>query len=117
MAQRIRKELGANALSFVSLRVEEARQAGDTRGVDIWNEVAEMLANSRREAKVSALHDESSDLWKLMQRVEHCRHRAMQLERKAAGGLEALSQDTVDLAMQWRDLALQIQLMAKVSKH
>jgi hypothetical protein len=117
MAQRIRKELGANALSFVSLRVEEARQAGDIRGVDIWNEVAEMLANARREAKVSATHDESSELWKFMQRVEHCRHRAMQLERRAASGLEALRQDTYDLAMQWRDLALQIQLMAQLSKN
>ncbi|HEX7199472.1 MAG TPA: hypothetical protein VF213_08340, partial [Dongiaceae bacterium] len=54
-------------------------------------------------------------LWRLMQRIEYYRHRAAEVERKAAGAPEAYRGDMLDLAVQWRDLALHADLQARLS--
>jgi hypothetical protein len=51
-----------------------------------------------------------------MQRIEYCRHRASQLERKAAAAPDAYRQDMIELAIQWRDLALHADLLAWLSR-
>jgi hypothetical protein len=48
-----------------------------------------------------------------MQRIEFYRHRAYELERKAATGMEELRDERIELASQWRDLALQAQLLVE----
>ena len=112
IADRLQEELGMDALSFVSLRIEEARRAADTMGVAIWTKVAQTLSEAGDAPSVAPNWGGGSDLWKVMQRVEHCRHRAMKLELSATQGMEALRKEASDLAMQWRDLALQMQLLA-----
>ena len=50
-----------------------------------------------------------------MQRVEYYRHRANEAERKAVAAPEVCRQDMLELAMQWRDLALHADLQARVN--
>lgn len=44
-------------------------------------------------------------LWRRMQRIELCRHRAELAEAKAAGGSGAFRQEMAEIAQQWRELA------------
>lgn len=111
IAMRLRGELGDDAFSFVSTRVEEARQACDQRELRRWNDVAsELLALDRREGG-----DRPSAFWGLMQRIEYYRHRATEVERKAAATPEPYRHDLLELAGQWRDLALHADLQARLS--
>ncbi len=111
IALRLRAELGQDAFSFVSVRVEEARQSCDQRGVQHWNNVAsELLA-------LGECADGSGDgsIWGAMQRIEYYRHRATEFERKAVTAPEAYRRDMLELAGQWRDLALHADLQARLS--
>jgi hypothetical protein len=114
VAAQLRNELGEGALSFVSARVEEARQACDERGVRRWNDVAGELVKPGLCANENG-RPVSSPLWGLMQRIEYYRHRAAEVERKAAAAPEAYRKDLLDLATQWRDLALHADLQARIS--
>jgi hypothetical protein len=108
IAKRLYAELGQGAVSVVSARVEVARQASDAADVTHWNEVAQtLLALGGRGA--------SDALWGFMQRIEYYRHRAAEVERKAAAAPEAYRQDMLELAVQWRDLALHADLQARSS--
>lgn len=53
-------------------------------------------------------------LWALMQRIEYCRHRAAEVERKAAAAPEPDRQGMLELAVQWRGLALHADLQAQL---
>jgi hypothetical protein len=58
----------------------------------------------------------ASRLWKLMQRIEHCRHRAEMAEHRARCGSETYRREMADVAKQWRDLAHQFELMDAASE-
>jgi hypothetical protein len=51
-----------------------------------------------------------------MRRIEYCRHRAMEAEQKAKLAPEALREGLIDLAAQWRDMALDAHLLARFGK-
>lgn len=114
IAAQLRNELGQGAFSFVSARVEESRQACDERGVRLWNDVASELVKPAQCANENG-RAVSSPLWALMQRIEYYRHRAAEVERKAAAAPEAYRKDLLDLATQWRDLALHADLQARIN--
>ena len=117
IAVRLHQELSAEALSFVSARVEEARRESDQAGVRLWNAVAGKLAILAERVYAVANKDCSSSSWRLMRRIEYCRHRAMEAEQSAAIAPEAMRERLVDLAVQWRDMALDAHLLlAQVSK-
>jgi hypothetical protein len=101
IAEQFREEFGRDAVSRVGLRVEEARQGGNSDEIALWNEVARLLTAGPA-------------FWWLMQRVEFYRHQASEAERKAAVATSyQLRQDLADVAMRWRELALQADLLAK----
>jgi hypothetical protein len=117
IAVRLHQELGAEGLSFVSARVEEARSASDHAGVRLWNDVADELAILVERVHVVANKESSSSSWRLMQRIEYCRHRAMEAEQIAATASEDLRERLLDLAVRWRDMALDAHLLlAQLSK-
>jgi hypothetical protein len=116
IAMRLHQELGADGLSFVSARVEEARSASDQAGVRLWNDVADKLAILVERVHIIANKECSSSSWRLMQRIEYCRHRAMEAEQSAAIAPDALREALFDLAVQWRDMALDAHLLARLSK-
>jgi hypothetical protein len=113
LAQDLHAELGQSAFSFVSSRVEEARQASDLSAVQAWNDVgSELLALGRR---LQGDDRRGSFPWALMQRIEYYRHRASEVERKAVAAPEAYRQDLLEVAAHWRDLALHAALQAQTS--
>jgi len=110
IASHLRDELGEGAYAFVSRQAEEVRQAADARGVRHWNGVAsELLRLDRRKLDGGG----ADSLWRVMQRVEYYRHRAAEVERKAAAAPILYRRDMLDLALQWRDLALHADLQAR----
>jgi hypothetical protein len=115
IAARLQDDLGPSAFSFVSTRVEEARQASDQRRVRHWQDVANELLILGGGAQRGARRASGGSLWELMQRVEYYRHRATQAEQKAAMAPKAYRQDILELAGQWRDLALYADLQARVN--
>lgn len=54
-------------------------------------------------------------LWKLMQRIETCRHRADLLEEAARFGAQKQHQALSEMARQWRLCAAHIQLLNATS--
>ena len=116
IAMRLHQELGPEALSFVSARVEEARRASDKVGVALWNGVARRLAIVDQRDHAAAGGNGTASAWRLMQSVEYCRHRAMDAEQSAATAPEDLRKGLIELAVQWRDLALHAHLLARFSK-
>ena len=116
IALRLHQELGPEALSFVSARVEEARRASDKVGVKLWNGVARRLAIVDQRDHATAGKNGTASSWRLMQSVEYCRHRAMDAEQSATTAPEALREGLIELAVQWRDLALHAHLLARFSK-
>ena len=111
IANQLHEELGEGAYSFVSRRAEEARLAADARGVRFWTEVASELVRLDRRPRRGRGNRDS--LARAMQRVEYCRKRAAEVERKAAAAPDLYRRDMLDLALQWRDLALQLDLQAR----
>ena len=110
IAMRLHAELGRDAFSFVSIRVEEARQSCDQRGVQHWNDVAsELLTLGECDGGAAR------SIWGAMQRIEYYRHRATEAERKATTAPEAYRRDMLELARQWRDLALHTDLQARLT--
>jgi hypothetical protein len=112
IAESLYAELGPGALSVVSGRVEAARQASEAENVRLWNDVARLLLALDRQVRGEAAACAGSSLWAFMQRIEYYRHRAAEVERKAAAAPEAYRQDMLELAGQWRDLALHADLQA-----
>ena len=115
IAVQLHNELGEGAFSFVSARVEEARHACDERRVRLWKDVARELVQAARSRQGENGRGVSGSFWGLMQRIEYYRHRADEVERKAAAAPEAYRDDMLDLAVQWRDLALHADLQARIS--
>jgi hypothetical protein len=114
-ALHLRDELGSSAFSFASSRVEEARQASDQLGVRHWNDVAHELLALDRLPEQGGRRPQQRSFWRLMQRVEYYRHKATLAEQKAAAAPDSCRQDMLELARQWRDLALHADLHTLVS--
>jgi hypothetical protein len=115
IATSLHAEMGQRAVSVVSARVEAARQACDAADMRLWHEVAEALATLVCPEDGERGRCASEALWGFMQRIEYCRHRAEEFERKAAAAPEAYRQEMLELAGQWRDLALHTDLQARSS--
>lgn len=113
IAESLYAELGQGALSVVSARVEAARQASDAADLRLWNDVARTLLALDRRVRGEAADYVGESLWGFMQRIEYYRHRAAEAERKAAAAPEAYRQDMLELAGQWRDLALHADLQSR----
>lgn len=109
VAQNLVREVGRHASTIAAVRTEACRAAVDANGVSHWLEVA------RRIEFILADHADPSPSWRHMQRIELYRHRALEAERKAAAGPEQLRADLMEIARQWRELALQAQLLAEVA--
>jgi hypothetical protein len=117
VAERLGKEMGHGAFSFVGRRVEAARQRSDQAEVQFWNQIAHELAfRLDHDHSVRALKTKNA-LWAFMQRIEYCRHRAMKAEREAASAKASpRRRELTDLATQWRDLALHAELIAQMAE-
>jgi hypothetical protein len=117
VAERLGKEMGQGAFSFVGRRVEAARQRSDQAEVQFWNQIAHELARQlERDHGVRTLGSRSA-LWGFMQRIEYCRHRAMKAEREAASAKASpRRRELTDLATQWRDLALHAELISQMAE-
>ena len=96
---------------FVSARVEQARQASDEARLELWNEVARRLMRAGLRDETAEDREWPGSLWGFMQWIEYCRHRALEAERKAAIAPSMWRADAVELARQWRDLALHADLL------
>jgi len=113
-AERLRTELGHDAMALTGARTEEARQAVDLAGLSYWQEVAWELSRLRPPLGDADHAQGVCRLWWFMQRIEYCRHRAMQAEQRAAGAAsDVIAREMNDMAVQWRDLALQAELLAR----
>lgn len=118
IAQNLVRQLGDHASAVAAARAEGRRRDGDLPGVRLWVRVAHcveaILAEQAEDAPPPPGRTESPRLfWRLMQRIELYRHRAAAAEQKAAAGSDAARQEMLDIAAQWRELALQVQLMAE----
>ncbi len=113
IAESLYAEMAQRAVSVVAARVEAARQACDAADVRFWIEVAQALLTLVESTGGDGGRDATAALWGFMQRIEYCRHRAAEFERKAAAAPEAYRKDMLELAGQWRDLALHADLQAR----
>jgi hypothetical protein len=113
IAESLYAEMGRRAVSVVSARVEAARQACDAADVRLWHDVAETLVTLVRPEAGENGRAAAGSLWGFMQRIEYYRHRAAEVERRAAAAPEAYREDMLELAGHWRDLALHADLQAR----
>jgi len=108
IARNLVRELGDHASTVAAVRADDCRSNVDADGVELWLSVA------RRIEAILAAEPAVSPAWRLMQRIEFYRHRALAAERKAgASSAPALRQELIDIAAQWRELGLQAQLLAE----
>ncbi len=112
LAERLGREMGHGAFSFVGGCVEAARQRSDQSEVQFWQQIAHELVGHGGRAL-----DGKSALWRFMQRIEYCRHQALKAERAAAAAKgSARRRELADLATQWRELALHTELIAQMAE-
>jgi len=117
VAERLGREMGPGAFSFVGRRVEAARQRSDHADVQFWNQIAHELAHRVERGQGVRTLDGKSDVWRFMQRIEYCRHRALKAEREAAAAKATTRRrELTDMATQWRDLALHAELIAQMAE-
>jgi hypothetical protein len=55
------------------------------------------------------LSDKALSLWQVMQRIEHCRHRAELAENRGRAGSQAFRAEMAEIARQWVELAREIE--------
>jgi hypothetical protein len=111
ICERLNHHFGRDAFSFVSAQVEQARQASDEARLELWNEVARRLVHTGLRDEAAEDREWPASLWGFMQWIEYCRHRALEAERKSATAPNIWRADIVELARQWRDLALHADLL------
>jgi hypothetical protein len=116
-ARRLVLTLGSEAAQAVELCLEDCRRVGDEVATRYWAEVAAQLrglkdCNTPAEASCAEPLSPAARDWRLMQRVERYRHRAMQAERRVAGS-EAHQAEMLDIALQWLELAQQTELLTE----
>lgn len=76
--------------------------------------------NRRRGAKSGWMRREATKIWSDCppeERAQEYLRRAVEAERQAASGSDALRQEMTDLALQWRDLADLAQQLARADAH
>lgn len=107
MARDLMDELGLDGLVEAGRRAEGCRRDGDAEGVQFWNAVGQHL---RGRAGSAPLADSAA--WRLMQRVEHFRHRAAQCRARAEQAPERLRGEILDIEEHWLELATYAELLA-----
>jgi hypothetical protein len=118
IAQNLVRQLGDHASTVAAGRAEGRRREGDLEGVRLWVRVAKRIEAilAEQAGEVVAPPQPTApprSFWRLMQRIERYRHRALAAEQKAATASDAGREELLDIAAQWRDLALQTQLMVE----
>ncbi len=85
--------------------------------VGVWTDAAQVPTALEKgmEPHRSNPSGDGTPLWRLMQKIEYCRHRAELAEAKAAGGSTAFRREMAEVAEQWRDLAHEIELLDQSS--
>ena len=115
-ARRLWLRLGRDGIASVRDFVEGCERHGDEAAARFWAEVAgEFQALADREGASSAPETAFAGRgpWRLMQRIERYRHRAMEAAR--AAGPEALRAQMVLVATHWLELAREAEALAKES--
>lgn len=108
IARNLVRELGDHASTVAAVRADDCRSKVDAAGVQLW------LAVARHIETILVAEAAVTPAWRLMQRIEFYRHRALEAERKAAAASSAaLRQELNDIAAQWRELGLQAQLLTE----
>lgn len=116
MAQDLMDELGLDGLVEAGRRAEGCRRDGDLEGVRFWNTVGEHLRTDAGGPNAAAAPVADSVLWRLMQRVEHFRHRAAQCRSQAEQRADAVRGDLLDMEQHWLELATYAELLGVRSK-
>lgn len=111
----LRQELGHGSLSFAGVLAEEARLGSNLEHARLWDEVARELAALDRRGDGGERREPRGSVWGLMQRIEYYRHRAAEVERKATAAPEACRDDMLEVAEEWRDLALLADLQGRLN--
>ena len=112
-ARRLWIRLGRDGITSVRDFVEGCERHGDEAAARFWAEVAsELEAIAEREGVSCAMQTSlgGPGTWRLMQRIERYRHRAMEAAR--AAGPEALRAQTVLIATHWLELAREAEALA-----
>ena len=112
-ARELHEELGLDAVVQAGARAEACRQQGDGEGVRFWNTVARnlrLLFGDTGKDCGGNLRDQV--LWRLMQRVEHFRHRAAECRRKGTAGPEPLRLEMLEIEQHWLELATYAEVIA-----
>ena len=116
IALHLRHELGPDALSFVGGLAEEARLTSTPDAARLWNDVASELSAIDQHDGAGERMAPPASVWGLMQRIEYYRHRAAEVERKATDAPATFRDAMLELAEEWRDLALLADLHARVNR-
>ena len=119
LARELLDAQGLDGVVEVSRRAEACRQAGDRQGVLHWNAVARSMrliatAACQSATCVDAPADPIADsaLWRLMQRIEHFRHRARICEQQAASASSEARRELLEMAHGWLELAAYAEMLA-----
>ena len=115
MARDLIGELGLDGLIEAGRRAEDCRREGDTDGVRFWNAVgAHMRTGPDLSAPPEAMT--GSAKWRLMQRIEHFRHRAAQCRARAETADDVLHSEMLEMEQHWLELATFAELLADEPK-
>jgi hypothetical protein len=117
IALHLRHELGRGAAAFVGALAEEARRGSELEAAHLWDDVAHQLAAlDCHDGPERQTEPPLESVWSLMQRTEYYRHRAAEVERKAAAAAAPSRGAMLELAEEWRDLALLADLQARLNR-
>jgi hypothetical protein len=115
VAEALLEKLGPEVISLVHRRIAECTRNGDASGADLWTQVASIIdrAAAVQPSPQATSPPPSSQLWRLMQHIEDCRHRAVLAERRAAElSTEQHREELQEIAEQWRRLAVRAEALA-----
>jgi hypothetical protein len=98
-------------LSVLGVLAEASRRESNLEAVERWTRLARYLHDAMIEGTPSA-EAPTDALWRKMQMVERCRHRARQVERQVqSANSDQQRQEMIDIAAHWWDLATMVELV------
>lgn len=113
MALDLFNESGLDGLVEARRLAEDCRREGDAAGVQYWNSVACRIRALPAQEGGEGAPAAQGFAWRLMQRIEHCRHRAAQCRDRAAKGSEAFREEMLEAERQWLELAHYAEILAE----
>lgn len=121
LARELLDEFGLDGLQQAAARAEACRQGGDAEGVRFWNAVVRAMRLLAPSRDATAGGEGAQDVchrihWRLMQRVEHCRHRATECRRLASGASDTVRAELLEMEQGWLELAAYAELLADEPK-